>query len=287
MNYASQGDRALTRSDSPSAILYFTRALAEHPRSPAYYVKRSTANARLKPADGGPNSKGALRDAEVALHLAWERGTRELVLSAQLRRGVALFQLERYGDADYLFGLVKGKLDGGSAGKGKSEELMAAVGSAGLRGSRESEEVAVWLMKVQMRLKRLGEGDDKANVTVAEYPSGVHVPSEKELTGQLEALKSGKKAAGGNGSASLPQTLPPQGGKHNPAPITTTSAAAPALSPASVGKIRHEWYQSNDNVVLALYAKGVDKASIDADLKNDRVCVCNSSAEAILCLPLN
>ena len=107
MDAAAQGDKAIANSNWPDAIKYYTRALVEVPRAPSYYVKRSTAYSRLKPAEGGPNCKAALGDAETALILARERGKRELILDAQMRRAVALYQLGMYGDAGYIFDIVK------------------------------------------------------------------------------------------------------------------------------------------------------------------------------------
>ncbi|KAE8144851.1 hypothetical protein BDV25DRAFT_165934 [Aspergillus avenaceus] len=277
MNSASQGDKALASSDFPSAIRYFTQALVELPRAPTYYIKRSTAYSRVKPTDGGPHSQAALRDAEVALTLARERGKREIILSAQLRRGIALYQLEKYGDAGYVFGTVQDKT--GAEKKDSSDKLKDAMSMAG--GARSSakngfeQELPIWVLKVKSKLKTLAEGDEKAAVTVAEYPSGVHIPSETELKSQLEALKSGKIAAGNVQSQSVSgnQTAQESTSTTSSDKVNTTTkpSTAPASAAPSSDQVRHEWYQSSETVVVTLYVKGVPKDKVDTELKDESV----------------
>lgn len=271
MNAASQGDKALSTSDIPSAIKHFTQALVELPRAPTYYIKRSTAYSRVKAADGGPKSTASLRDAEVALTLARERGKRELILSAQMRRGVALYQLERYGDARFVFEIIQGKTTGSAAeGTGKEEEVRDAMGAGGAaKKNGYEQELPIWVAKVKGRLNKFGEGDEKGIVSVKEYPSDVRIPTETELKAQLEALKSGKteveESVSGGGQKSEDAAKTDQN-REVSAPFTATPSAAPAPE-----KIRHEWYQSNDSVVVTLYVKGISKDSVAIDLKDDSV----------------
>ncbi|PKY03948.1 SGT1 and CS domain protein [Aspergillus campestris IBT 28561] len=285
MNSASQGEAALASSDFPSAIRCFTQALVEHPRSPTYYIKRSTAFSRLRPADGGPNHAAALRDAEVALTLAQERGRRELIMSAQMRRGVSLYQAGKYGDADYLFGWIQQKIaPGGEAAKngagkeGKIQDAMAAnKGSSSASSTKYEQELPIWKLKTAGSLRKLAEDDPSRAVTVSEYPAGVRVPSEKELKGELEALKSGKvdgvqaqagsagEAKGGE-SAAVNAASASTGAGGQAAHGAQTSTAAP-----SADKVRHEWYQTNDTVVVTIYVKGIPKDSVDVDIKEDSI----------------
>ncbi|KAB8219731.1 terpenoid cyclases/protein prenyltransferase alpha-alpha toroid [Aspergillus novoparasiticus] len=277
----SQGDKALANSDFPGAIRYFTQALVELPRAPPYYLKRSTAYSRVKPADGGPHSQAALRDAEIALTLARERGKRELILAAQMRRGVALYQLERYGDAGFVFEIIQGKTGAGNADK--SERMKDAMGMAG--GAQPTskngyeQELPIWILKVKSKLNKLPGGDNKVAVTIAEYPSGVQVPTEKELKNQLDTLKSGNfgdrsvqsEPAAANetvtGEASTSKASDGQSG----AAGSTPSAAPPTVPPSD--KVRHEWYQSNESVVVTLYVKGVLKDKVGVEVKDESVSI--------------
>ena len=298
MNSASQGEAALASSDFPSAIRCFTQALVEHPRSPSYYIKRSTAFSRLRPADGGPNHAAALRDAEVALTLAQERGRRELIMSAQMRRGVSLYQAGKYGDADYLFGWIQQKIaPGGEAAKngadkeGKIQDAMAANKSSSSSSSstKYEQELPIWKLKTAGSLRKLAEDDLRRATTVSEYPAGVRVPTEKELKGELEALKSGKveslgvqaqagSAGDGKGgqSAAANAASASTGAGGQPVGGAQTSTAAP-----SADKVRHEWYQTTDTVVVTIYVKGVPKDSVDVEFKEDSV----QSLSHPVCLP--
>ncbi|KAL4894612.1 hypothetical protein BDV59DRAFT_175796 [Aspergillus ambiguus] len=272
MNSASLGDKALSGSDYPGAIKYFTQALVELPRAPSYYVKRSTAYSRLKPADGGPNSTAALHDAEIALTLARERGKRELILSAQLRRGVALYQLQQYGDSAFVFGTIEDKIgkdkDTGAGSEDKSEKVKDAMAASRTSKNGFQQELPIWSLKVKSMLKKLPEGDEKAAVTVSEYPSGVRVPTEADIKKQLEELKSGKTEELSGAAGKKPAVASEDQRAKPDAAVTSTPTAPPA---PVVVKVRHEWYQSNDSVVVTLYVKGVAKDKVDMDLKSDSV----------------
>lgn len=275
MNASAQGDQALSNSDPLSAIKHYTQALVELPRAPIYYIKRSTAHSRVKAADSGPRSAAALQDAEIALVLARERGRRELMLSAQMRRGVALYQLERVGDAGFVFDTIKEKTTGvGGQTKDRTEEVRDAMASKSAKNGYD-QELPIWMAKVKGRLNKLEEGDEKDKVSVGEYPSSVQIPTEKELKEQLAQLKAGKAVTGGG---DLPKSVP--GGEQKPqdAVNTTTQGsqggvAAPTAAPAAPGhvNVRHEWYQSHDSVVVTLYVKGIAKEKVDSDIKNDSV----------------
>jgi len=286
MDAATQGDKAIANFNWPDAIKHYTRALVEVPRAPSYYIKRSTAYSRLKPADGGPNCKAALGDAETALILARERGKRELILDAQMRRAVALYQLGRYGDAGYIFDIVKKKVDASRTTKGRSDEIQAAmsqVSSGGAVRNSHEQELAIWSMKIKGKLSSLEEGSERAVVAVKEFPD-IIIPSDREikkiLVSQLSALTASgiienEGVSGTCGQRSLKDDVanepPVETGEPRMDPASSaTSASEPA---ASVGKIRHEWYQSNDSVVLTLYAKGVQKDKVDMNLHETSISI--------------
>ncbi|RMJ21730.1 hypothetical protein PHISP_07399 [Aspergillus sp. HF37] len=298
MDSARQGDKALTDSNCPAAIQHFTRALIEHPRAPSYYIKRSTAYTRLKPADGGPDPHSALHDAEVALFLARERGKRELILSAQMRRGVALYQLERFGDAGFVFELIGEK----SAGVGPESrtaairDSMAQSGGGGGKGGELDrmtvkngfeQEHPIWIAKVKGKLGKLDKGDERAVVSVLEFPGDTKPPTAGELGEYLEALEAGgKQKVGSVPTAAAARVQEGNEGKKEilvetdltaqqhdqnkngaaSGSVSSTPAPAPAPAGPSPDKVRHEWYQSHDSVVVTLYVKGVPKDKTDSDL---------------------
>lgn len=277
MNAASQGDKALSESNWPLAIQHYTRALTELPRAPPYYLQRSTAYSRLKPADGGPDSKSALHDAEIALVLARDRGKRELILAAQMRRGVALYQLERYGDAAFVFGIVEAKTKTEEE-KDKSEGIKAAMSGAGGKKNAFAE-LPIWMAKVRRKLNDLGEGHEQTVVSVPEFPGDVRVPSEKELKAQWEALRAGNSVQQTAGEGDAATTASKDTGSSS-APAAT-EPSKPISATTAPQKVRHEWYQSQDSVVVTLYVKGIAKESVEVELKDDSVGVYPSSKGTI------
>ncbi|KAJ5958764.1 uncharacterized protein N7479_005914 [Penicillium vulpinum] len=279
MNAAADGDRASAESNYPLAIEHYTHALTELPRAPKYYISRSTAYSRLKPADGGPNYHAALKDAEIALKLANERGNREMILSAQMRRAVSLYQLERFGDAEFVFELIASKTKSDRVPENKSEQVQAAMGGpgSGWGGPRNnySAQMPIWTAKLQRKLAELPKDDPKRAVSIAELPSNTSVPTTGELKAQWKALKAGKKVEVA-GASQQPEPQPPVGSTLSPAEAflaaqlqnPNTSAMATFVAP---DKIRHEWYQSQDSVVVTLYVKAVPENKVTVELKEGLV----------------
>ena len=213
MDHAKRGVDAMSAGNYSGAVDAYSLAIKETPLSPDYYIKRSTAYQRSSP----PNFDSALADAETAVILAQKRAKRELIVQAQLRRAIALFGLERYGDSSFVFEIVK-------------------------RMDAKEKTLGIWENKIETKLVTLEEDDPKKEVTVKEIP---------EVDLSSSAPKYDKISAQSNGSTSAPVS------SANRAPT------APAQTPAN--KIRHDWYQNNENVYFTLLAKGVpkDKANID------------------------
>ncbi|KAI4158985.1 MAG: hypothetical protein LQ342_006958 [Letrouitia transgressa] len=222
MDLAAKGAQALASKDFTAAVTHYTNAIASNPQAINYYIQRSIAYTRVSPVDHA----SALRDAEMALMLASKRGKRELIAQAQLRRAVALFSLERYGDAKQCLEWAR-KLD------------------------EKEKTIEIWEMKVKGKLKVLEEFDGKAQIHVAELPD-VEMPIVQEKNrakaqSDIEEKTKQELATSENGVAA------------KSAEVTSQGAQTPS------NKIRHEWYQTSDNVIVALFAKGIpkDKAQVD------------------------
>lgn len=101
----------------------------------------------------------------------------------------------------------------------------------------------IWTVKIANKLNGLPEGDERRNVTAMDVPQ-VDVP---EASGPTKTTTTTDK------SAAKQETNQPS----VPKPVVPTPA----------DKIKHDWYQNNDNVVFTLLAKGVpkDKANIEID----------------------
>ncbi|KAK4621591.1 hypothetical protein CLAFUW4_06888 [Fulvia fulva] len=138
---ATRGKQALGTSDYETAIKEYTAAIKESPTSPDFYIQRSVAYQRAKkPAE-------ALADAEQGVLNAQKRAKKEAIIEAQFRRGVALYGLKRYGDADFILRRVK-QMDG----KHKSVDM--------------------WINKIVLELKSVPADDERRKCTITETPSG-------------------------------------------------------------------------------------------------------------------
>lgn len=150
MDQARRGDDALKAGKYNEAIEHFTDAIKASPNAVNYYIQRSTAYQRSTPSD----NKSALADAEVAVVLAQKRASRELITKAQLRRGIALFNLERFKDAEFVFDLVKQR-------------------------DPKEKTLSVWEAKVKKKLSELDAGEEGAVLSVKETPE-VELPGESK-----------------------------------------------------------------------------------------------------------
>ncbi|KAI4089103.1 MAG: hypothetical protein LQ344_005582 [Seirophora lacunosa] len=216
MDQAAQGASALSSKDFPAAVNHYTNAIAVHSEAVDYYIKRSTAYTRISP----PNHHAALSDAEIALSLASKRGKRELIIQAQLRRAIALFGHERYGDSRQCFDWVR-KMD------------------------EKEKSLKIWEMKLDAKLKGMRGDDEKATVTVKQFPD-VDLPT----------AQTAKKGASSTSAE-----------KAKPTPNAAEQATASAGVQTPASKIRHEWYQTQDAVVVSLFAKGVPKDTATIDIQ--------------------
>lgn len=177
---AEPGDKALDARDYPTAIAEFTKKIRQNPMGFKFYIKRSTAYQRSSP----PDYDAALRDAEIAVKIALERQRRELIAEAQMRRGMLLYNLEKYGDADYVLKIVRQKNE-------KEKSLL------------------VWENMVKKKLAGLADDDTMKQVTVKDVPD-ISIPTEEELKSGKTSTTSGKaqEAVKSNGSSSTTANKP-------------------------------------------------------------------------------
>ena len=237
MDAAARGAAASEKQDFATAVSEYTAALSQNPRAVSYYIQRSQAYLRLSPSDAA----SSLQDAERALVLARERGKRELIGQAQLRRAVSLFNLERWGDAQACFGWAKKTLP-------------------------KDNSIGIWEAKVTGKLDGLEEGDERRAVKVREVP---------ELT-VAEAVKGASTKSSGavdGETHSDAKTGTPATSEATTEPKVATQAAQPGVVLTPPSKIRHEWYQSADTITLSLMAKGVPKDKANVDIQPGSVAI--------------
>lgn len=279
MEHADRGAKALDASDAHTAVSAYTQALIQHPTSPDYFVRRSTAFNRLKP----PRNDLALQDAELAVVLGQKRAKREKIQAGQQRRVIALFGLGRYGDAAFLL------------------ETMLKWRTSEKKDKMEGD---IWKAKIEQRMKPLPAGHEERQVRVKEYPD-VEFITEEDM---VKILKSQVRADGtfrfdGEEDTTVADDSAPEIKKlsnisspeikteilgdgvqisTDEMPIgdtnvdtkrstATTTASAPIPEPATLTKIRHEWYQNAQSVSVTVYAKGVQKDQAEVNIYEDSV----------------
>lgn len=252
MEFANQGAKALSSSDAKTAVEAYTKALIEHPTSPDYFTQRAVAFSRLKP----PRHDLALQDAEYGTLCGQKRGKRDKIQAAQQRRVVALYSLERYADAKLVLDSMKKWRPTNS----KPQEM----------------EHQMWEAKINNKLKT-----NPQEPTTAEYPSTT-LPDEKVLKKllQQQLKKDGTFNYDGEevevdmkDDDTKPESSTSQTGGSSSSVPSTTPATATASAPTPLQKIRHEWYQNNQNVIITLYAKGVQKDKAEVDIEEDSVSI--------------
>lgn len=216
MNQAARGATALSKSDYATAITEYTAAIKENPRAVKYYIQRSVAYQRSS------QYSDALTDAEYAVNLAHERANRDLIKEAQLRRGISLFFTERYADAEFVLKIVK-RLD------------------------EKEKSLAIWIMKVEKKLKELEEGDDRGKLTAEEIPARKEPDSKTETEKVVEEVKTSE--------------------------ATSKPVQSSQVAPTQPSKIKHDWYQSTDTVTFTLLAKGVDKEKAVVEITKDTLAI--------------
>lgn len=223
MDHASKGAAAISASDFQAAVDHYTKAITINPQAVDYYIKRSTAYTRLSP----PKYAAAYNDSEIALMLASKRAKRELIAQSQLRRGIALFGLQRWADAKQSFAWAK-KLN------------------------EKDNVVKIWEVKVEGKLSSLAENDPARQADIKEIPD-VELPKVEAKTPEQKT----------EGAAEIKEQGAPNGEKAGAAETALASPNEGLQMP--IGKTRHEWYETNDSVTVTLYAKGIpkDKTTIE------------------------
>ncbi|KAI1313236.1 SGS-domain-containing protein [Xylaria venustula] len=102
---ADEGSRAISKRQYDVAITKLTAAI-EQRAAPHWLLERSTAYLRTNRFDL------ALKDAETALQIGYDRANRDHMMEAQLRRAIAFFRMGHFADADicayWSYQLAKG-----------------------------------------------------------------------------------------------------------------------------------------------------------------------------------
>jgi suppressor of G2 allele of SKP1 len=288
-----KGLSAVQRKEYSDAVRFLDQAL-ESSESPAWLLARAEAHQHLK------NFDAALRDAELAFHVAAQRGSgnsRKQMIEAQYRRSVQYFRLGRYADADccakWSMSLAEGRPareddgieknvdangnytvtyeDGVADHKGqpgqadKSADMAQRLNQATAKTGFEDDwrRAYAWRSQVLGMMKNLPADHPGRKVSVTKVPPRP----------QKNAAKAAPKASPESDANSAKQTVP----ESQPGLANTTEQQAELPRPAPVSgfdsqlQLRTAYYQNNQTVTLTLFSKGIKKENLDVKMSKNQV----------------
>lgn len=196
------------------AIELYSKAL-ESSKSPLWLIQRSTAYQRTK------QYELALADAEAALLVANDRGRREQIASAQFRRAITLYKMERFGDA-----------------------RMALNWSR--EGNDKEKGLTNWMSMISQGYDACPEDDVRRKIVIEKFPGNVSSSQQKRA----------KKASESTVNAVAPAVQAPKLGRGASTPLE---------------KIRHEWYQSTNQVTISIMARDIPKDLAKVEFQDSEV----------------
>ncbi|KAB5531449.1 SGS domain-containing protein, partial [Coniochaeta sp. 2T2.1] len=267
-----KGLAALKDRKYEQALAHFNK---EPTTSPAFLLGCSQAHQHLK------HYAEALRDAELAYHVAIDRGsgsTRQQMIDAQYRRAVALFHLGRYADADccarwsqllcegrpaneqdgvekevdeegyYTVTLEEAR--GDTAGQPNTGNGIDNVSAAKTAAAKDWNRAYVWRTQVLSRMESLPKDDPGRKVGVKKIPDR---PVEEKKS------QSAATATAPTVDAADKQVLA-KPTSDEPVPIEKLKAKV-------------DFYQTNTSVTISYYVKGADKSAFKAEFHKSNVIV--------------
>ena len=282
-SFGQKGIEAVNNKQYKDAVELLDKAI-DTSRSPSWLLARATAHQHLE------NFDLALRDAELAYHAAADRGSgnsRQLMIDAQYRRSVVLFKLHRHADADCAARWSQRLIDGrpaneddgvgteadeqglyavtiedlaaearrrsrGKQGRQDRGQVFAqALGSGGTsEADKNWNRAHMWRSQVLSQMKDLPSTDPGRRVTI------VKIPPRPQPKAAEAVVKDGAKS-------SRVAIEPP------------AKVQKPAVTPGSVPdekmKLRSDFYQSGQVVTISLFAKNVNKETLDVKFSEQLV----------------
>ncbi|KAL1840459.1 hypothetical protein VTJ49DRAFT_456 [Mycothermus thermophilus] len=268
---AHKGMEAVQNKDWAAAIPLLDKAL-ESSSSPAWLLARCQAHQQLK------NYEAALHDAELAYHVAAERGSgtsRKQMIEAQYRRAVIYFRLGQYANADCCAKWSMLLAEGRPAGEKDGVELnvdqdgnytvtyeQAVADKVGQPGASNQGPTMDSIMGIASQGQSSG-GNPK---------TGFEVDWNRAYSWRGQALGALKGLPKDHPGWKVTVTKVPKKPekttikKAEPKPATIeekTEKAAPKNEPAPGSvpdeqmKLRVDFYQTTQNVTISLFAKDV------------------------------
>ncbi|KAK3328203.1 SGS domain-containing protein [Cercophora scortea] len=287
--FGQKGVEAVHNKDYAAAVPLFDKAL-ESSDSPAWLLARAQAQQQLK------NYDAALRDAELAYHVAADRGSgtsRKLMIDAQYRRATIYFKLGRYADSDccakWSMNLAEGRparendgveknvdKDGkytltyedavadkksqpGQNGTGGGAAALASATTAKTGFENEWNRAYAWRSQALGMMKGLPEDHPGRKVSVTKIPAR---PVKQKAEPVVDASDDEQPASAPAGKT------------------TKADSPAPGSVPDEKLKLRVDFYQTNQAVTVSIFVKDVKKDDLRVEFSENQVQIAPLSREA-------
>lgn len=262
MSYVTLAQQGLSAAESRNwneAVTKLSTAL-QSSTNPAWLIARSKALAGLE------RYEAALDDADLAWHTAYERNKRDLMASAQYRRGVAFYHLKQYANADYCF-LHCMRLSKGGPAVPKEDAGLKHVDDKGFWKVTADQATA------DARSEEAGNKDDALKSAM-----GGSQPQQREarMAGVMrtQTLRAMEKLPEDDAGRKLTTALIPQQKelavhKSEKAQDEKPAAAKPVVP--SDAPLRLQDFQSNTAMSVSIFSKGVNKEKLKVEFLENSV----------------
>lgn len=239
-----QGDEAIKSKDFLGAIQLFSQAIKENPQAFQAFLKRAVSYQKLK------NLDQAKRDISTAFTIANDRGRRSDI-------GLCYFKLA-------LIYYQEKKLKMALSQFKKAEEYDC----------KEST-IEFWKNKCEFDLKNHPEWDvEESDDDIFDTEDQDIVEEDKKDVPKIEELeendKKGKDSAKSDAKGDTMSDV--KSDSMSDARSSANVDIINKISPLSV-KIRDDWYQSNEEVIITIYAKNVKEDKLDIQFEENSVSI--------------
>ncbi len=283
---ADAGVQAVSAGKYADGIAKLTEALNQH-AAPLWHLERSKAYLRTNQFDT------ALHDAEMALHIAYDRANRDLMMEAQLRRSITFFRMGRFADADVCSFWALRLSDGAKAREDDGQQnmvdengdyivrveevrdkaapktgdgLATALDSQSKRSKEQSLRnlALTWRIQALTQMEKLPAGHDGRKIHVsAKYPG----PSQISPPGNGPSPTSTPAIVGGSG-----------GDNKNKSTVAATSDPdtwekvwTRYQTLYMKHKIRCSFYQTETSLTVDIFLKNLSQEQVTVDSKSQAI----------------
>nr|WOD46558.1 Cochaperone protein [Trichoderma atroviride] len=260
---AQQGLSAAEARNWDEAVTKLSTAL-QSSTNPAWLIARSKALVGLE------RYEAALDDADLAWHTAYERNKRDLMASAQYRRGVAFYHLKQYANADYCYLHCMRLIKGGPAVP-KEDPGLKHVDDKGFWKVTADQATA------EARSEEADKKDDALKSAMGGQGQSQPQQRESRMAGVMraQALKAMEKLPEDDAGRKLTTALIPQQKelavhKSAKAQDEAKPAAAKPVVPSDA-PLRLQDFQSNTAMSVSIFSKGVNKEKLKVEFLENSV----------------